>query len=607
MNCHLHFLGLIVLFHTTSANCNPGTSKSLEIAFEQMEGLNENLPGKPYQESIRAIEKLEKVLESAEFSRNVSCTTGNLVVHLYNASGNFTGLNISANEMKASSAKGGVGNSSVDVHLPKTLLNPKENRTIVFCMITIPYMFEKQNFTVLYGRAVGLSVSNRTVTGLTDRINITFSLRDPSPLQEGKLPQCHFLNFSTNAYHRDGCLTIWKREEERLVCSCDHLTYFSVLLVNPETSERDRNILTYITLIGCSISLLFLVGTLFVYVRDRRMLADASPKVHLNLVVALIMLNIHFLPSQLIASLPVSGPCVYLAVMLHYSLLATFTWTAIEGFHLYLLLVRVFNIYVKRYLLKLGLVGWGVPAVVVAVILIIDRDIYQRVTLPSTDNSTSSAQICFLQDSAVRRFNLAFCGLVWACSLVMLALTCRLMLALRRDRMPGGRSRARKDVCAVLGIGCLLGITWGLAFFSFGPLPPTPALYLFCILNSLQEGGALDHRWDGTLLRNGRDARPLDSRSALFPPPALRFLRRPVDVRLQAEVRRRRPRRGLAGHQIHRLPEQAHAPAGPREPGRPGGPGGPRAGPRQKDRLDRSLNLRPKSPSLPHDNVHFSQ
>lgn len=82
-------------------------------------------------------------------------------------------------------------------------------------------------------------------------------------------------------------------------------------------------------------------------------------KIHINLAIALILLNVHFLPSPSVASLAPSGACVYIAIMLHYSLLATFCWMGIEGFHLYLLLVRVFNIYIRRYLLKLGLLGWG--------------------------------------------------------------------------------------------------------------------------------------------------------------------------------------------------------------------------------------------------------
>lgn len=46
-------------------------------------------------------------------------------------------------------------------------------------------------------------------------------------------------------------------------------------------------------------------------------------------------------------------------------------------------------------------------------------------------------------------------------------------------------NRAKQDICSLLGIITLLGITWGLAFFSFGRLG-TGGLYLFCVLNSLQ-------------------------------------------------------------------------------------------------------------------------
>lgn len=51
--------------------------------------------------------------------------------------------------------------------------------------------------------------------------------------------------------------------------------------------------------------------------------------------------------------------CRGLGLLLHWSLLASFFWMALEGFHLYLLLVRVFNIYIKKYVLKLSLVAWG--------------------------------------------------------------------------------------------------------------------------------------------------------------------------------------------------------------------------------------------------------
>lgn len=47
------------------------------------------------------------------------------------------------------------------------------------------------------------------------------------------------------------------------------------------------------------------------------------------------------------------------------------------------------------------------------------------------------------------------------------------------------RNRAKQGVCTLLGVTTLLGLTWGLVFFSFGSLT-TAGLYLFCILNPLQ-------------------------------------------------------------------------------------------------------------------------
>ncbi len=82
-------------------------------------------------------------------------------------------------------------------------------------------------------------------------------------------------------------------------------------------------------------------------------------KVHISLVIALILLNLHFLLSAAVAAQASEQLCFYMAVALHYFLLASFSWMALEGFHLYVLLVKVFNIYVRRYLLKLSVVGWG--------------------------------------------------------------------------------------------------------------------------------------------------------------------------------------------------------------------------------------------------------
>lgn len=92
---------------------------------------------------------------------------------------------------------------------------------------------------------------------------------------------------------------------------------------------------------------------------------DKSIGVHMHLTVALLCLHLSFLMCCLLVLLLNDGMdwmdwvCPGLGLLLHWSLLATFSWMAVEGFHIYLLLIRVFNIYIRRYLLKVSLVGWG--------------------------------------------------------------------------------------------------------------------------------------------------------------------------------------------------------------------------------------------------------
>ena len=93
---------------------------------------------------------------------------------------------------------------------------------------------------------------------------------------------------------------------------------------------------------------------------SRRRRPDKSIGVHMNLTGAILCLHVSFLLGCLWAWLEGGGwPCKVFGALLHWSLLGTWTWMAIEGFHLYILLVRVFNVYIRKYLLKVSLVGWG--------------------------------------------------------------------------------------------------------------------------------------------------------------------------------------------------------------------------------------------------------
>ncbi|XP_023188162.1 adhesion G-protein coupled receptor G2-like [Xiphophorus maculatus] len=445
-------------------------------------------------EDVKTFQFMENVLEETEVTNETHIHEENIMAFLHKPASPFKGLNISANDNEVTS---GVimPNRSVLVHLPQEL-NLGEENTVVFSMIQLPKEAALERSDELYDRRLlGLSVRGKNISGLQERVNITINFT--TSINENLRPVCVFLNTTTQNFSVDGCVTLWDRSQSHVTCSCDHLTYFGVLLVSHtftsngsvsygSISSRDAEILSYITYIGCGISLFALVITVLMFTVNRKLRADDSKKIHISLAVALILLNVHFLPSQAAAASSSTELCLYVALLLHYSLLASFTWMALEGFHLYLLLVKVFNVYVRRYLLKLSVVGWGLPAVIVSVVAIINKDIYGRTSVDlSNPNGTA---LCYITEDKVKMgTTVGLFSLMFLFNLIMFGITVKWFVGSHdsKERKWSGLKNTKREIVTLLLLLVLLGLTWGVIFFSFGDLT-TPALYAFCILNPLQ-------------------------------------------------------------------------------------------------------------------------
>lgn len=83
-----------------------------------------------------------------------------------------------------------------------------------------------------------------------------------------------------------------------------------------------------------------------------------SMRIHMNLLLAIFLLDITFLISEHLAASS-EAICRFGGLFLHFSLLSCLTWMGIEGYNLYRLVIEVFNAYHDHFLLKLCLVGWG--------------------------------------------------------------------------------------------------------------------------------------------------------------------------------------------------------------------------------------------------------
>lgn len=91
----------------------------------------------------------------------------------------------------------------------------------------------------------------------------------------------------------------------------------------------------------------------------KRFESEDALKIHVALSISLFLLNLTFFINLELN--PKLSPvlCPARGAIFHYFLLCVFTWMGLEAFHLYLLIIRVFNTYFGHYLLKLSLVGWG--------------------------------------------------------------------------------------------------------------------------------------------------------------------------------------------------------------------------------------------------------
>ncbi len=99
-------------------------------------------------------------------------------------------------------------------------------------------------------------------------------------------------------------------------------------------------------------------GSLFIS-PNRKTKASKATRILIHLVCAMFLLNFTFLINNFVANLKSSVGCKIMAALMHYFMLATFTWFAVQAFHLCLQLHVRGNIAIRRYVLKVTIISWS--------------------------------------------------------------------------------------------------------------------------------------------------------------------------------------------------------------------------------------------------------
>ncbi|KAG1943978.1 adhesion G-protein coupled receptor G2 [Pimephales promelas] len=354
--------------------------------------------------------------------------------------------------------------------------------------------FQDKNMTqqILNSHILGSSLANLSIKNL--REDVEFTLRNKQPVAGNYTASCVFWDFDKNGgsggWNPDGCYVKNSSTENETICSCNHLTSFAVLLDISRQGQTDRLqalILTYITFIGCGVSAIFISITLLTYLAFDKIRRDIPSKILVHLCFALLFLNLVFLLDPWLALYRNAvGLCVSTAFFLHYFLLVSFTWMGLEALHMYLAIVKVFNNYMTRYMLKFSLVGWGLPLVVVIIVIAIPKGFYGLISDGNISDGNTE-DFCWLKDDiAFYVAVVAYFCIIFVLNLAMFVVVMVHLRRIKRQNPHNNQYRSSlQDLRSIAGLTFLLGLTWGFAFFAWGPVK-LAFQYLFCIFNSLQ-------------------------------------------------------------------------------------------------------------------------
>jgi hypothetical protein len=293
--------------------------------------------------------------------------------------------------------------------------------------------------------------------------------------ESGNNISCVFWDFDANEKGGDwsaaGC-RLSKVIGDMVVCSCDHLTNFAILVgVNCKSCKA----LEIITLIGCLLSIVCLTVTLVVYQSSRKLRHGRSRQIFMHFCLSWLVFYIVFLIASLNTVKNLGGGCVFLAALLHYVILATMMWTAVEARNMYASAVKVFPEDSSRYMLKACLIAWGSPLLVLIITLAVASDHYRN------------ENYCFLKTDLVMYIALFVpLGVILLHNLVIFVLVMRSLL---RVAEASRAQQISKRLQNAVGISVLLGLTWVFGFLAISEVGPQQSVFFsscFCVTTALQ-------------------------------------------------------------------------------------------------------------------------
>ncbi|KAM6097721.1 adhesion G-protein coupled receptor G7 [Theristicus caerulescens] len=363
-------------------------------------------------------------------------------------------------------------------------------------------------------------VSGNIDGGRTSSVEIAFSPKYNTSELQLRDHACVFWDYAVDDWSTAGCA---KARDQFLRCRCNHTTNFAVLMAF-QIKYKYAKPLEYISYIGVGLSIAGLVITILFQIFTRKTRKLSVTWMLVSLCFSMLIFNIIFISgienqnarnhssnttsyyqqylpydaasNTLLTSDMVDPPadswCTVVAVLLHYFLLATFTWTALNSARLYLLLLRALKPLPGHFLVTMAGIGWGIPAVVVAITLgatyregkalnYRQEEFCWLAALDQNQNFSMQKPMLWsflLPVALILLFNIS----------IFIKITVSVLWKKNKNLTRNKKDSFMKKMIGTISIVVVLGITWTIGYLMLISHEETNLVfsYLFCILNATQ-------------------------------------------------------------------------------------------------------------------------
>ncbi|KFZ69012.1 putative G-protein coupled receptor 128, partial [Podiceps cristatus] len=363
-------------------------------------------------------------------------------------------------------------------------------------------------------------VSGNIDGGRTSSVEIAFRPKYNTSELQLRDHACVFWDYTVNDWSTSGCA---KGRDQFLRCRCNHTTNFAVLMAF-QIKYKYAKPLEYISYIGVGLSMAGLVITILFQIFTRKTRKSSVTWMLVSLCFSMLIFNIIFISgienqnarnhssdtisyyqqylsydtasNTLLTSDVVDPPadswCTAVAVLLHYFLLATFMWTALNSAQLYLLLLRAMKPLPGNFLVTMSVIGWGIPAVVVAITL---GATYRE----GKDLNYRQEEFCWLaaldqnqhfsmQKPMLWSFLLPVALILLFNIIIFIKITVSVIWKKNKNLTRNKKDSFMEKMIGTISMAVVLGITWTIGYLMLISHEETSLVfsYLFCIFNATQ-------------------------------------------------------------------------------------------------------------------------